>query len=241
MTGVERDDVERVAIVWMRCRGESELRGQAFGDLRPRLARVVAAVHADVVLLVHAAVIDGRAHELVHAEADLFVLSRPVGAEATIPRRPRLRVVRRLEQPHALHDRPEPVGVITVEHQRRDAEMPGRLIRRIVPLVAPGLSGERRQQRPCLAFVAALEDSGRFDADEQTTVADGERRDFRDLSAAIGVVGDPFARVRPGFAEVGASPDSLTMPFARGRGVHGAALGVLDDLVHRPAFAEGAA
>src|SRR5207247_5102584 len=97
MTRIERDDIERVAIVWMRCRGESELRGQAFGDLGPRLTCIVAAVHADVVLLVHAVAVDGRADELVHAETDLFVLARPVGAKSAVTRGPRLRLVRRLE------------------------------------------------------------------------------------------------------------------------------------------------
>jgi hypothetical protein len=159
----------------MRCRGESEFRGQAFGDLRPRLTCIVAAVHADVVLLIHAVAVDGRADELVHAETDLFVLARPVGAKPAVTRRPRLRVVRRLEQADTLHDRPEPVRVLTVEHQRRDAEMTGRLIRRIVPRLASRFSGEGRQQRPCLPFVAALEDPGRFDADQQTAVAHGER------------------------------------------------------------------
>ena len=54
VTRVERDDVEGVLVVRMRGGGEPELGRQAFGDLRPRTAGVVAAVHADVVLLVHA-------------------------------------------------------------------------------------------------------------------------------------------------------------------------------------------
>src|SRR6188472_2251208 len=104
--------------------------------------------------------------------------------------------------------------------------MARRLIRRIVPRLASRLARERRQQRPCLPFVTALEDPGRLDADQQAPVAGGERRDFRDLPAALGLVRDAFARVRPRLTEVGASPDGLAMPFARGRGVNRAALRV---------------
>src|SRR5690349_6631052 len=81
---VERDDEERVAVVRVRRRREAELGREAFGDLRPRMARVVAAMHPDVVLLVEAVAVDRRAYELVHAEADLLMLARPVGAEAAV-------------------------------------------------------------------------------------------------------------------------------------------------------------
>ena len=58
VAGVERDDVEAVAVVGMRGGGEAELGRQPVGDLGPRLPGVVAAVHADVVLLVQAVVVD---------------------------------------------------------------------------------------------------------------------------------------------------------------------------------------
>jgi hypothetical protein len=118
MTRIERNDVERVAVVWMRCRGESKLRGQAFSDLGPGLTCIVAAMHADMVLLVHAVPVNRGAHELVHAETDLFVFARPLGAKSAVTRRPRLRIVDRFEQPDALHDRPESIGILAVEHQR---------------------------------------------------------------------------------------------------------------------------
>ena len=105
--GVERDDVEAVAVVRVRGGGEAELGRQAVGDLDPGLPGVVAAVHADVVLLVQAVVVDRRHHELVHAVADLGVLERPVGAQAAVARRPRPAVVGRLEDAEALDDRPE--------------------------------------------------------------------------------------------------------------------------------------
>src|SRR4029453_7902008 len=197
--------------------------------------------HAHVVLLVHTVAVDGRAHELVNAETDLFVLARPIGAKSAVARRPRLRIVRRLEQPDTLHDRPEAIGVVTVEHQRRDAEMAGRLIRRIVPLVASRLSGECREQRPRLSFVAALEDAGRFDADQQAAVADGKCRDLRDLSIALGVVRDPLARVGPRLTQVEAPPDGLTVPFARGRSEDRVGLRVVNHVVDGPALAERAA
>src|SRR5205085_9406760 len=127
-----------------------------------------------VVLLVHALAVGRRADELVDAEADLLVRPRPVGAQATVPRRPRPGVVGRLEQPDALDDRPEAGRVVVVEHQRRDAEVPGRLVLRIVPELAPGLALERREDRPRLAAVAALEDPGRLDSDEHAAVASCE-------------------------------------------------------------------
>ena len=128
-------------------------------------AGVVAAVHAAVVLLVHAVRIGGRAHELVHAEADLLVLARPLGAQPSVARRPRLAAV-------AVSNTPIPctiaqnARVVVVEHQRRQPEMSGRLVGRVVPDLAAGLAGERRQLRPGGAVVAALEDPRRLDADE---------------------------------------------------------------------------
>jgi len=53
MARIERDDMEGVAVVGMGCSGKPELRRQPFGDLRPRRAGIVRAMHADVVLLVH--------------------------------------------------------------------------------------------------------------------------------------------------------------------------------------------
>ena len=88
VAGIERDHVERVAVVRVNGGGEAELRWQPFGDLRPGVALVVAAMHADVVLLEHPLPVRRRAHELVDAESDVFVRARPVGPEAAVPRRP---------------------------------------------------------------------------------------------------------------------------------------------------------
>ena len=87
------------------------------------LPGVVAAVHADVVLLVEAVVVDRRHHELVHAVADLGVLERPVGAQPPVARRPRRAVVGRLEDAEALHDRPEAGRLVGVRQDRRQAEV----------------------------------------------------------------------------------------------------------------------
>src|SRR5579862_5762978 len=65
VAGVERDDVERVAIVRMGGCGEAELGRQPVANLGPRAAGVVAPVHADVVLLVEAARVGRRGRELV--------------------------------------------------------------------------------------------------------------------------------------------------------------------------------
>src|SRR5207244_1960175 len=139
---IEGDDVERVAVVRVHRGREAELARQPVGDLEPRLAAIVAAMDADVVLLIHARGIGERAHEPVHAETDLLVRTGPVGAETLVPRRPRLAAVTRLEAADALHDRPEPRVVVAVEHQGRDTEMPGRLVRRVVPELAARLAGE---------------------------------------------------------------------------------------------------
>jgi hypothetical protein len=61
---VERDHVERLLVVRVRGGREPELGREALGDLGPGLASVVAAVHADVVLLVHAVAVERRATSL---------------------------------------------------------------------------------------------------------------------------------------------------------------------------------
>src|SRR5207248_9987915 len=204
---VERDHVERVALVRVHRGREAELARQAVGDLEPRLAAVVAAMDADVVLLVHARGVRGRAHEPVHAEAALLVRTRPVGAQTLVPRCPRLTTVTRLEDADALHDRPEACVVVAVEHHGRDAEVAGRLVRRVVPELAAGLAGKGGEERPGLAAVAALKDAGRLDADEDAAVPRGERRDLGDLARIVVAVADALARERPRLAEVVAAPD----------------------------------
>src|SRR5205085_1225093 len=90
VAAVDGDRVEGLGVVRVRGRGEAEVAGQALRDLRPRLAAVVGAVRADVVLLVHPLRIL-RAGELVHAETDVVVVlrRRPVAPEALIARLPR--------------------------------------------------------------------------------------------------------------------------------------------------------
>ena len=117
------------------------------------LVGVVAAVHADVVLLVHAIAVDRRADELVDTEADVLVLGSASPCAGPCSAAPGLRVVSRLEQAHALDDRPEAVVVLRVEHQRGDPEMSGRLVCRVVPLIAAGLALKGRELRPGHAAV----------------------------------------------------------------------------------------
>ena len=176
--------------------------------------RVVAAMHAAVVLLVHPVAVGRRADELVHAEADLLVLARPLGAQASVAGRPGVAAVAGLEHADPLHDRPEARVVVGVQHQRREAEVAGRLVRRVVPPSLPGLAGERRELRPVRAVVAALEDAGRLDADEHAARRRRESRGLRDLPPRL-VVGEALARERPGLAEVAAPPDGRAVPFAR--------------------------
>ena len=61
--------------------------------------------------------------------------------------------------------------------------MAGRLVGRVVPVVAAGLAVERREQRPRDAAVAALEHAGRLGAGEQAPVRGGQARDLRQLQA----------------------------------------------------------
>ena len=153
---VERDHVEAVAIVRMRGGGEAELGRQAVGDLVPRLPGVVAAVHADVVLLVQAVVVARRHHELVHAVADLGVLERPVGAQARGCAASTSRaVVGRLEDAEALDHGPEARGIVGVRQQAGQAEVAGRLVGRDVPGVAA-----RAGRRACSAATTSARRRG---------------------------------------------------------------------------------
>src|SRR4029079_8844738 len=85
--------------------------------------------------------------------------------------RPRLAVVGRLEKADALHDRPDVGGVLLVGGDRRDPEVAGWLVRRIVPLLASGLACEHRVRRPRRPVVATLEDAGRLHTDEDAAVS----------------------------------------------------------------------
>src|SRR3954469_14068290 len=240
VAAVDRDDVERLAVVGVRRRGEAEVARQAFGDLVPRLTGVVGAVHADVVLLVHALRV-GRADELVDAEADVLVVGGPVAAQTVVSRRPGRAAVLGLEGADALHDREEAVGVVGLRDEAGDPEMPGRLVRRIVPALAAVLPGERRQQRPGLAVVAALEDARRLDADEQPVAGARERRHLGDPAAVLVTVGEAFARVLPSLAQVVTAPDGGAVPLACGGGEDRACLRVVDRVVDGPSFAIRAA
>src|SRR5207247_9270632 len=102
-----------------------------------------------------------------------------------------------VENAAALHDRPEAGGVVAVQHQRRDAEVPRRLVRGIVPALAARLSLERREMRPVLAGVVALEDAGVLDAHEHALGRGGEGRDLRKVLAVL-AVRDALAGERPG-------------------------------------------
>ncbi len=182
---IERDHVEAVAIVGMRGGREAELGRQAVRDLVPRLPRVVAAVHADVVLLVEAVVVARRHHELVHAVADLGVVERPVGAQPAVARRPGRAVVRRLEDPEALDHGPEARGIVGMREQAGQAEVAGRLVGRDVPGVAAGLVVERAQQRPGPRAVTALEDAAALAAGEHAAVRRGQARELGELELAV--------------------------------------------------------
>ena len=239
MAGIERDHVERVAVVRVRGRREAELGRQAIRDLRPGQARVVAPVHTDVVLLVQAVRVRRRHHELVDAVADLGVLERPVGSQPVVPRRPRDAVVGRLEDADALDDRPVAGRILGVGEDRGDTEVARRLVGRFVPPLTAGLAFERAQEPPRLAAVTALEDAGHLRAGEEPPVGGCEARDLRELEPGVAVL-EALARLRPRLAEVEAAPDAGAVPLARPGRVDRAGVGVVDSVVDRPPFAERA-
>ena len=115
--------------------------------------------------------------------------------------------------------------------------MPRRLVGRVVPALAPGLAGERREQRERLAAVAALEDPGRLGTDEQAAVPRRQRRDLGEASAVL-AVREALGRVLPGLTEVLAAPDRGAVPFARGGGEDRPGSLVVDGVVHGPALTE---
>ena len=114
--------------------------------------------------------------------------------------------------------------------------MARRLVRRVVPGLAAGLAGKRREERPRLAAVAALEDAGRLDADEHAAVGGREMRDLRQLAVAV-VVGEALAGELPRLADVGTAPHRGAVPLARGGRVDRARRGVVDRVVDGPALA----
>ena len=63
-------------------------------------------------------------------------------------------------------------GVVGVGHQRRDPEVPRRLVRRVVPVLAPRLLLERRELRQGRAAVAALPDAGSLGTHQHAAVPD---------------------------------------------------------------------
>src|SRR6185437_2400024 len=111
----------------------------------------------------------------------------------------------------------------------------GRLVRRVVPALASGLAVEHRVRRPGGPVVPALEDAGRLDADEDSTVGGRYARDLGHPAAVL--VGEPLARLRPGLAEIGAAPDRGAVPLARCGRVDGARTLVVDRVVNGPALA----
>src|SRR6476469_4604679 len=198
-------------------------------------------MHAHVVLLVHPLPVLRGANELVDAEADVLVVRRPVAAQPSVPGSPVRAAVLGLEGADSLHDREEAVGVVGIGDEARDAEVAGRLVRGVVPLLAAVLAAQRGEERPRLAVVAALEDARRLDADEQPVARARERRDLRDLAAVVVAIGQALARLLPRLAEVRATPYRGAVPLARRGGVDRAGGPVVDRVVDRPAFAIRAA
>jgi hypothetical protein len=219
---------------------EAELGRQAFGDLGPGPPAVIASVGPDVVLLIQPVAVLTRHDQLVHAEADVVVLSRPVRPKPLVARRERRSIVRGLEDAHALDDREPALRIVGMLEDGRHAEVTGWLVLGIVPLRALRVAIDRAQQRPRRPAVAAFEDARHLGAREDAPVRGGQPGHLRQLQRAVAVI-QALARLLPGIAEVAASPDRRAVPVAgRGR-VDRARVRRVDRVVDRPALAEGAA
>ena len=179
-------------------RGEAEVARQALGDLRPRLAarRRSGASRRGSAGTSAAGPSRGRACGR-RSRRRRSLRRRPVAPEALVARRPRRAAVLRLEGADALHDGEEVVRVVGIGDEVRDAEMAWRLVRRVVPHLAAVLAREGGEERERLAVVAALEDAGSLDADEEPVAGAGERRDLRDLPPVVVAVGQALARHAP--------------------------------------------
>ena len=225
----------------MRGGGEAELARQALGDLGPRLAPVVAPVDADVVLLVHPVAVGRRADELVHAEADLLVRARPVGAETSVARRPRACRRRSSRTPRFPARSPRSC--------RAPRDRPSTPTRRDVP--GGWLAGSSQTSLP--GWPASVLSSDHVSppsrlskipgASAPTSTRPSETASVETFESFLPsvLVGEPFARERPRLAQVGAPPDGRPVPFARRSGVDRARPRVEHGVVDRPPFAEGAA
>src|SRR6185312_8210125 len=198
----------------------------------------VAPVHAAVVLLVHAVVVDRRHDHLVHAVVHPRVFERPLGAQPLVPGSPRRAPVGRLEDAPPLDDGPEAVAVVRVGEEAGDAEMPGRLVLGHVPLRPPRLAVERREQRPGRAAVVALEQAGGLGAGDDAAVRRHQAGHLGEPQLPVLAVAETLARELPRLPQVGAAPDAGAMPLAGGGGVDRARLRVVDRVVDRPAVAE---
>ena len=162
-------------------------------------------------------------------------------------RKPRLRgvhdcaAVPGLEHADPLHDRPEARRVVVVQHHRRDAEVPGRLVRRVVPDLR--CRADRR--------ASSARDQSRRRPGSRRCPAPRRRpahvpatpRASRPSRSSSGVVavGEALARERPRLAEVAASPDGRAVPFARCGRVDRARRPLEHGVVDRPGLAVRAA
>ena len=120
---------------------------------------------------------------------------------------------------------------------RREAEVPGRLLRGVIPGFAALLALEGGHQREGLAAVGALEEPGGLGAHQQAAVCRHDVRDLRELQLVAVGVAEPFARVLPGLAKVCAAPDRRAEPLARGGCVDRSRVAVERRVVDRPALA----
>ena len=125
---------------------------------------------------------------------------------------------------------------------RRQPEVAGRLLRRVVPRLAALVPLEGRHQRERLPAVGALEEAGRLGADEQAAVRGHHVGDLGQLQLAVAVgIAEPRAGVLPRLAQVGAAPDRRAVPLAGGGGEDRARVAVQDGVVDGPVLAVRAA
>src|SRR3990170_83806 len=187
-----------------------------------------------MVLLVEVLAAIGGHHELVDALPEFRVgIWGEAGADAAIARLPGEAAVACLERADRGDTDPQPGRVGAVRDDRMEDET---TVSR-VPLRARRMVGEPGHVLPGRPTVHAPEEARRLDARIDGAMRGCHVPDGGELGTIV-IVGEAFARMRPGRARVIAAPDRRSVPRARAAGEDCAALRVHRDIVDGPTLTQ---
>ena len=196
---VMRHEVAGIRIPRIDRRRKTKLARQPGAHAHPRLAVVVRAVLAEVVLLPQPPPLSGVREQRMDAGRHLLQVGRQViGAQAGVARLPVLTAVVRGKHPgrRAAHDHARRIVAINgdvMEHQPRRARF---------PVLAERMLAQRPHLFPALAVIVRAEQRARHDPREQRTRhAAGLDRPDR-LDRTLAVVERRSPRFNPGLAQV---------------------------------------